>query len=129
MKIEFDVVARFLCQGGLASRMINFEDPINNPYELWLEREPENRYDPKAIMVRVEQADGLTKMPTTQTSLDGVSAANEMVQLTLGYVPKDIAYSLSQVLDNQHICNVISVNYDYKTKKLAVKFGLQDNVL
>ena len=65
MKIEFDVVARFLCQGGLASRMINFEDPVNNPYELWLEREPENRYDPKAIMVRVEQADGLTKVPTT----------------------------------------------------------------
>ena len=80
-------------------------------------------------MVRVRQADGLTRMPTTQTSLDGESAANEMITLTLGYVPKDIAYSLSQILDNPHICKLISVSYDCNRKKLTVKFGLQDNVL
>ena len=123
------MVAKFLCQGGLASRLINFENLATNPYELWLEREPTNRYDPRAIMVRVRQADGLTKRPTTQTNLGGDSAASELVDLTLGYVPKDIAYNLSQVLDNPHICEILSVQYDKPKNKLSVKFGLRSNVL
>ena len=90
--------------------MINFDDRVERPYELWLEREPENKYDPRAIMVCVSQADYLTKSPTMQTVDD-----SEIVSLCLGYLPKDLAYSLSQIIDNPHIFEVLSLEYFQKT--------------
>lgn len=40
MVIECAVVAKFLCQRGLADRLIDFTDQKERPYWLWLEREP-----------------------------------------------------------------------------------------
>ena len=50
--------------------------------------------------------------------------------MCLGYVPKDLAYSLSQVLDHEpHFFNVLKVDYAQKENKLTVMFGLADRVL
>ena len=103
MVIECAVVAKFLCQRGLADRLIDFSEPDVRPFWLWLEREPENRYDPRAIKVCVGQADGHTKQPAMiqRKAADGEELELEKVNLCLGYVPKDLAYSLSQILDHE----------------------------
>lgn len=43
--IEFKVVAKFLCNKGLADRLISF----NKPFNIEIKREPTNKYDPRAI--------------------------------------------------------------------------------
>ena len=115
MVIQTAIVAKFLCQRGLADRLIEFGDKAERPYWLWLEREPENRYDTKAIKVCVGQADGHTKAPSMQRrsgDADGFVEEDEIVNLTLGYIPKDLAYSLSQVLDRApHIFEILEVSY------------------
>ena len=55
MVIEVSVVAKFMCNRGLADRVINF----NNPYTLQLVREPTNKYDPHAIKIVIGQLDSL----------------------------------------------------------------------
>ena len=39
--LEFQLIAKFLCNRGLADKLINF----NNKFELSLKREPTNKYD------------------------------------------------------------------------------------
>ena len=99
-------MAKFLCQRGLADRLIDFSDKAVRPYRIWLEREPDNRYDPRAIKVCVSQVDMFTKSPTMQTD-----DQTEIVLLCLGYIPKDLAYNLSQILDNTHVFTVPQVSY------------------
>ena len=47
MVIQVAVVAKFMCNRGLADRVVNF----SNDYSLELMREPTNKFDPKAIKV------------------------------------------------------------------------------
>jgi len=47
MVIQVSVVAKFMCNRGLADRVVNFA----NPYSLQLVREPTNKYDSHAIKV------------------------------------------------------------------------------
>ena len=55
MVIQVSVVAKFMCNRGLADRVVNF----SNPYILQLLREPTNKYDPHAIKVIIGQLDSL----------------------------------------------------------------------
>jgi hypothetical protein len=56
---------------------------------------------------------------------DAIStAADDLVELTLGYVPKDIAYSLSQIVDNTHVFDILLIEYCQPKNQLSVKFGL-----
>jgi hypothetical protein len=64
--LQFPVVAKFLCNRGLADRVFCFDDPAR-PCTIQLVREPSNKYDPRAIQIRVTQLDGHTLQPTTQT--------------------------------------------------------------
>lgn len=82
----------------------------------------------------MSQLDGHTLQPTTQTHVTNgqeatMTAADDEVELTLGYVPKDIAYSLSQIIDNEHVFDLLAVTYDRPKNQLQVKFGLHKNVL
>ena len=52
------------------------------------------------------------------------TAADDIVELTLGYVPKDIAYSLSQIVDNSHVFDIMAVEYIQPKNQITVKFGL-----
>ena len=92
MILEFKVVAKFLCNRGiLADKIINFQ----NPHTLSRVREPDNKYDPKAILIKVSQESNLLKEPP--------SHENEKTELVLGYVPKDLAYNLSTIVDSDHV--------------------------
>jgi hypothetical protein len=66
ISLQFSVVAKFLCNRGLADRVFCFDDP-ERPCTLNLVREPSNKYDPRAILIKVSQLDGHTLQPTTQT--------------------------------------------------------------
>jgi len=49
IRLKFPIVAKFLCQNGRAERYINFQAP----YVLFLEREPSNKYDPRAVKIGI----------------------------------------------------------------------------
>jgi hypothetical protein len=49
--LKFPVVAKFLCSYGKNENIINFDEP----HEFFLEREPQNKYDQRAIKVAVRQ--------------------------------------------------------------------------
>lgn len=52
------------------------------------------------------------------------------MSLCLGYVPKDLAYSLSQILDHEpHFFTILSISYLQSANKLTVTYGLADCVL
>jgi hypothetical protein len=53
--IQVAVVAKFMCNRGLADRVVNF----NNDYSLELMREPSNKHDPHAVKVIIGQLDSL----------------------------------------------------------------------
>jgi hypothetical protein len=46
-----------------------------------------------------------------------------------GYVPKDIAFSLSAIIDSPHIFKVPELSYDKPKNKLTVKFELKEEVM
>lgn len=69
MLLQFPVVAKFMCNRGLADRVVNF----SNEYSLELLREPTNKYDPNAIKVLISQLDSLLN---DQVSLQGVGEMN-----------------------------------------------------
>lgn len=48
----------------------------------------------------------------------------DQVELVLGYVPKDLAYNLSQICDQTHIFTLHSITYDKKINKILVHFDL-----
>lgn len=52
--VRFPVVAKFLCSQGRTERYVNFAAP----HEVFLEREPENKYDPRAVKVGIRQQQG-----------------------------------------------------------------------
>ena len=54
--MKFPVVAKFLCSMNLADRVINF----TKCHKVWLQREPTNRYDRRAVQIRVSQVDVFT---------------------------------------------------------------------
>jgi len=49
--------------------------------------------------------------------------------LEFGYVPKDIAFSLSVILDSPRIFEIGELSYSKPTNKLTVKFELRDQVM
>ena len=49
--MKITVVAKYLCSYGQNEKYINFE----KNYNLYLEREPQNQYDKRAIKVVIEQ--------------------------------------------------------------------------
>ena len=51
IKLIFPIVGKFLCSNGMAEKCLNFQ----NPHTLFLEREPTNKYDPRAIKLGVHQ--------------------------------------------------------------------------
>ena len=60
---------------------------------------------------------------------EDVEKDDEIVSLCLGYVPKDLAYNLSTVLDNPHVLNVTFVSYFQAQSRLTVEFELSPKVL
>jgi hypothetical protein len=52
-----------------------------------------------------------------------------MTELSFGYVPKDIAYSLSQIIEAPHIFIIDEPVYDQKKDLISVQFTLQNNIL
>jgi hypothetical protein len=54
---------------------------------------------------------------------------SEVVEFVLGYVPKDIAFSLSQICDNPHIFTLQDLTYSKKDNKFTLQFDLAGNVL
>lgn len=108
-----------MCNRGLADRVVNF----SNEYTLELMREPTNKHDPRAIKVIIGQLDSLL---VDQVSLQG---AGEMNLFEFGYVPKDIAFSLSTILDSPHIFKAPELSYHKPTNKLTVKFELREEIM
>ena len=53
----------------------------------------------------------------------------DVVEFVLGYVPKDIAFSLSQICDHPHIFTLQIPSYSKADNRLAVQFDLAANVL
>ena len=94
--LKFPVVAKFLCSNGRVDRYLNFQ----NPYELFLEREPLNKYDPKAIKVGVMQAESHLLQNDFSPGEDTQDREELMQSFYLGYVPKELAYNLSVIVDN-----------------------------
>ena len=46
-----------------------------------------------------------------------------------GYVPKDVAFSLSTILDSPHIFSEPELSYDKPTNKLTIKFDLKEQIM
>ena len=92
-------MAKFLCSYGKNENIINFDEP----HEFFLEREPQNKYDQRAIKVAVQQLEKhllLKGVERTQNEVEISEQDDEPLTLYLGYVPKDISYNLSVLLDN-----------------------------
>ena len=64
-----------------------------------------------------------------QPSISGPTDDTEPVKLVLGYVPKDIAYNFSQVIDYPKIFEILLVKYTKNSNQLDVKFGLHGHIL
>jgi hypothetical protein len=100
--LKFPIVAKFLCSYGKNENIINFDEP----HEFFLEREPQNQYDQRAIKVAVQQLEKYLLLKGVERAINETEIAEleeEPVTLYLGYVPKDISYNLSVLLDNQQI--------------------------
>jgi len=46
-----------------------------------------------------------------------------------GYIPKDVAFSLSTILDSPHIFDAPNLTYDKPTNKLTIKFDLKQEIM
>lgn len=53
----------------------------------------------------------------------------EVLDLCLGYIPKDLAYLVAPILDHAHIFMVTSLDYAQAKNRLTIEFGLTPNVL
>ncbi|CDW85590.1 UNKNOWN [Stylonychia lemnae] len=140
IRIKFPIVAKFLCHAGQADKWINF----HQAHHIFIEREPKNKYDQKAIKVGVKQHESFLLA-------DGQSFSHNLIQdkeevekqqnnedyekylqtFYLGYAPKDIAYNLSVILDNPKIFNTENVIYSTQGKQsfIEVDIHLQQKVL
>ena len=58
-----------------------------------------------------------------------VQGTGEMNLLEFGYIPKDIAFSLSTILDSPRIFKIGELSYSKPTNKLTVRFELKDEVM
>jgi hypothetical protein len=58
-----------------------------------------------------------------------VQGTGEMNLLEFGYIPKDIAFSLSTILDSSRIFKIGDLSYSKPTNKLTVRFELKDEVM
>lgn len=48
-----------------------------------------------------------------------------MNMFEFGYIPKDVAFNLSTIIDSTHIFDQPELAYDKPTNKLTVKFDLK----
>ena len=124
MLLKFPIVAKFLCQSGRNESLINFE----KAFELFLEREPQNKYDNRAIKVGVRQAErDLLVKGMEHASHDENEFENEAQStLFLGYVPKDTSYNLSVLLDNSRIFDFKIIDYCSERSATSVVYLLVD---
>lgn len=122
--LKFPIVAKGLCSSGRNEALINFEAPL----EFFLEREPQNRYDTRAIKVGVRQAERDLLVKGVEHAADGEFEMWEQAQVTLflGYVPKDISYNLSVLLDNPRIFDFKIIDYCSEQRATSVIYLLVD---
>ena len=90
--IKCNIVAKFLCSYGQNEKLINFQET----HKLFLEREPQNKYDQRAIKIGVIQEEKYLKIAGNEN----INVGDNSITLYLGYVPKDISFNLSVLLDN-----------------------------
>ena len=85
----------------------------NIPFTTVIERDKENRYDRNAILVAIIQTNDL----------------GEEKKFYLGYIPKDVSFSLARVIDENRDYYTIRAQLDLRTNKLTIGINLTDNIL
>ena len=126
--LKLPIVAKFLCSYGQNENLINFEQP----HEFFLEREPQNKYDQRAIRVGVRQSEKYLLLKGVEHAANEKGDDDQELDLFLGYVPKDISYNLSVLLDNPSIFEFQVVDYCSEGKNTSVIFllvGLKKTIL
>ena len=116
---------------------------------MFLEREPQNAYDRRAIRIAVCQSEwdlNIHGQEFKSNHLPRDKTANEQkangkdheFKLYIGYVPKDLSWNLSTLIDNDHIFQHQVVDYgdvngnqkgETTQSFVWVLLNLQDNVL